>query len=195
MKAASTSGESGRERESRKLVFPALLALGVGALGYWLYGQQVGGPAAGAKVEVPVPGMAAASAGAAGTTPVMLAATRLSKGGNELVGSWRNVQRIDAKQRVLTWETEIAFEANGRYRTKQVINGNTTIRHTGTWRREGDRVTYNRTDCKWEGSDLGREACPPAPTPPTKIVVQGDSLDLSVEKPDAPVHKFQRVTS
>lgn len=195
MKAASTSNESGVARQRRRFLFPGLFLVAVAAGGYWLFRpQQVAIGPAPANVEDRVEAESV-SVAAPGRVPIAPAVAGPAQGKGELIGSWRNVQRIDAKQRVLTWETEIAFEANGQYRTKQVINGSTTIRHTGTWRREGDRVIYHRTDCKWEGSDLGREACPNVPTPPTKIVVQGDALELNVEKPDAPVHKFQRVVS
>lgn len=195
MKAASTSNESGLARQPRRFLFPGLLLVAVAAGGYWLFGPPRADVSPALVESEAKVAAQTVSAPAADRVPIAPAASRLAPGGRELIGSWRNVQRIDAKQRVLTWETEIAFEANGQYRTKQVINGSTTIRHTGTWRREGDRVIYNRTECKWEGSDLGREACPNVPTPPTKVVVDGDALELNVEKPDAPIHKFQRVVS
>jgi hypothetical protein len=194
VKAASRSGKSNVAGSTRRLLFPGLLLVGVGALGYWQYSASRAAESS-VGAESRVAGRASSAPPAAGLPPIVAASTRLGKGNNELVGSWRNVQRIDAKQRVLTWETEITFEGNGQYRTRQIINGSTTIWHTGTWQREGDRVIYNRTGCKWEGSDLGREACPNVPTPPTKVLVHGDTLDLNVEKPDAPIHKFERIVS
>jgi hypothetical protein len=194
VKAASRSGKN-VARNAHGLLFSGLLLVGVGALGYWQYSRSPTAVPSSSGAESEAAGRELSGPAAPGLPPIVAASTRVGKGGNELVGTWRNVQRIDAKQRVLTWETEITFEGSGQYRTRQIINGSTTIWHTGTWRREGDRVVYTRTGCKWEGTDLGREACPNVPTPPTKVLVHGDTLDLNVEKPDAPVHKFERVVS
>lgn len=172
---------------TRSLPFVGALLLGCAAAWHWFQptGRQLPASVSGGEQANIQPQPVAAPVLAAGPGP--------SAAG--LIGQWQNLQSVGTKDKQMTWDTVIAFEKNGHYQVTMVIDGTTTIRHAGTWRRDGERVVYSRATCKWEGRDLGREACPNMPSPAAKATVRGDTLDLQVEMPEAPVRTFQRVSS
>lgn len=112
----------------------------------------------------------------------------------QLIGKWRNVQRIAASPAALEMETVLELEANGGFRARVVINGKHSVNQVGTWSTQGERLIYNRTGCTVQGQPFGQDTCPDKPTPPARFKLDGDRVQLQPESGNSPALMFDRVT-
>ncbi|HEY5959069.1 MAG TPA: hypothetical protein VIV60_21070 [Polyangiaceae bacterium] len=112
-----------------------------------------------------------------------------------LIGTWHNEYKVAFQPgKEVNWDTTITYDHNSEYRAVARIN-NTVIRHSGSFRVEGDQIKYVRKTCNIEGgsTDMSR-MCSSNDSPSARFALNGDALEISSDQATG-TQKFERVAS